>query len=128
MALCVRILKSPVRHKLWVTQASLLQVDSFFTSLGRAAKRPGVAGRITRMGRGDDGWDERFHHHVEEKASRQYPNELNMLRVLDRAVEALLPHLRAEGMDALAVHVMRLRVDLWATLQDSRRNIARTIV
>ena len=51
-----------------------------------------------------------------------------MLHVLDRVMEALLPHLRVEGMDALAVHVMRLRVNLWATSQDSRRNIARTIV
>ena len=33
MALCVRILQSPVRYKVWVTQASLLQVDSFFKSL-----------------------------------------------------------------------------------------------
>ena len=50
--------------------SSLLQVDSFFTSLARVAKRLGVAARVAHMGRGDDGWDERFHHHVEEEASR----------------------------------------------------------
>ena len=51
-----------------------------------------------------------------------------MLHVLDRVMEALLPHLHVEGMDALPVHVMRLRANLWATSQESWRNIARTIV
>ena len=84
MALCVRILQSPVRYKLWITQASLLQVDSFFKSLVRIAAGFGATARVARMGRDDESWNEHFHKHVEEEASRQYPAELQMLRVLDR--------------------------------------------
>ena len=128
LALCVRILQSPVQHKLWVTQASLLQVDSFFTMLQEVASRLGATDRITRMGRGDNMWDERFHQHVEKAASGRYPAELEMLHLLDRVVKALVSHLHIDGMEALAVHVMKLRVNLWATLQHLWRNIAREIV
>ena len=43
--------------------------------------------------------------------------ELEMLHLLDRVVKALVSHLHIDGMEALAVHVMKLRVNLWATLQ-----------
>ena len=127
LALCVGVLQSPVRAKLWVTQASLLQVDSFFMRLERIAAAHGVSGRVARMGRGDT-WDgERFHQHVEVEASRQYVHELEMLRVLDCVMEALLRHRCVVGMEALAVYVLSLRVSLWAALHDSRRATARTI-
>ena len=67
------------------------------------------------MGRDDEGWKEHFHTHVEEEASRQHPAESQMLHVLDRVVEALLQHRGVPGIEALAVHVLTLRVNLWAT-------------
>ena len=102
-------------------------MDSFFESLVRIAEGLGATARVARMGRDDEGWSEHSHEHVEEEASRQYPAELQMLRVLDRVVEALLQHRSVPGIEALAVHVLTLRVNLWATLLVKRQNSAPAI-
>ena len=79
------------------------------------------------MGRVDEGWKEHFHTHVEEETSRRHPADSQMLHVLDRVVEALLQRRGVPGMEALAVRVLTLRVNLWAPLLVKRQTIAPAI-